>query len=246
MSYLVLGVGLLIGLLLLGRWFMTAPPSQMLTTLKWTLVSLAVLVCGFFLVTGRLAWAVAPLGLVLAAMGRELMRSLGQRVAAGGMAPGRARRRAGTSSDVETRYLRMRLDHDSGDMDGDVIRGRFEGRTLGSLSFDELLALLRDCAQDDEQSTRVLESYLDRAHGADWRERAAAQAGPEGSSGAGFRAGTMRREEALEILGLEAGAGDDEIRDAHRRLMSKIHPDHGGSDYLAAKINAAKEALLGG
>jgi len=92
----------------------------------------------------------------------------------------------------------------------------------------------------------VLESYLDRAHGADWRERAAAQAGPEGSSGAGFRAGTMRREEALEILGLEAGAGDDEIRDAHRRLMSKIHPDHGGSDYLAAKINAAKEALLAG
>ena len=54
----------------------------------------------------------------------------------------------------------------------------------------------------------------------------------------------MDRHTALEILGLEEGASKDEIVQAHRRLMQKMHPDRGGSDFLAKKINAARDFLL--
>jgi len=140
------------------------------------------------------------------------------------------------ASTIETSLLRMTLDQASGALYGEVLAGRFAGARLDQLSLEHLRALLAECAAD-EQSERLLETYLDRTH-PDWRE----QAQPGGQRRAA--GGAMTREEALEVLGLEPGAGPAQVREAHWRLMTKLHPDHGGTDYLASKINAARDVLL--
>ena len=176
------------------------------------------------------------------------------RFAAGRMNPNPT---AGQKSDVETPYLRMTLDHDSGEMEGTVLQGRYAGARLDELSEPQLLELFQECSLRDDEGRRLLEAYMDRILGADWRERAEARTEQEQSAGGGTGQGwgrkraagartPMTREEAYEILGLQPGAGTEEIKEAHRTLMRKLHPDHGGSNYLAAKINQAKELLLGG
>ena len=135
----------------------------------------------------------------------------------------------------------MTLDHDSGEMDGIVLAGRFEGSTLSQMSLEDLLRLTEDFGSDEE-SLRLLESYLDRAHPG-WREDIDEGSGKR--SGPPPRTGGMSTNEAYEILGLKPGASDTEIRAAHRRLMMQVHPDRGGSGALAAKINEAKDLLLG-
>jgi hypothetical protein len=137
----------------------------------------------------------------------------------------------------------MTLDHDSGEMTGVVRRGSFEGAHLDDLGLSDLLSLWQECRSEDPQSAAVLEAYLDRQHAETWRDAAEERFG-----GAGARrpadGGAMSQEEALEILGLENDPGEADIIDAHRRLMQKVHPDHGGSNYLASKINEAKDLLL--
>jgi hypothetical protein len=135
----------------------------------------------------------------------------------------------------------MTLDHDSGTLDGEVLAGRHAGVRLGALSLVQLQALLLDYRREDADSARLLESYLERVHGPQWHEGFARE---EGAAEAGFT-GPMTRDEAWRILGLEADADRESIIAAHRRLMQKLHPDRGGSDYLAAKINQAKDCLLG-
>src|SRR5690606_38160246 len=160
----------------------------------------------------------------------------------------------GQTSTVETRFLRMVLDHDTGSMSGTVREGPWRGRRLDELGEAELLELWRECRAEDEQSATVLEAYLDRVHGASWRRAAGLEddAGTHAGAGAydGRRSappgrGGMTREEALQILGLQEGAGEEEIRAAHRRLVRQYHPDSGGPDQPAAKINEAKQTLLG-
>ena len=146
---------------------------------------------------------------------------------------------AGNASDVETRFLRMSLDHDTGRMDGVVLEGSYEGRRLSELGLGDLVNLLTVCRAEDSQSATVLEAYLDRVHGDDWR-----QGHHAGDSGHGGETSRMSAAEAREILDLEPGASREDIVEAHRRLMQKNHPDRGGSTYLAAKINQAKETLL--
>ena len=137
----------------------------------------------------------------------------------------------------------MNLDHDSGEMHGTVLRGAYEGRELHQLSREELLDLLRECDAHDEQSARLLESYLDRMFGEEWRDGASEE---EPRQRRRASSANMTRDEAYEVLGLAPGASEADIREAHRKLQLKNHPDQGGSDYLAAKINQAKEVLLGG
>ena len=238
--YFILGICLLVGFILLGYWFVRAEPKKVMRLLRWVLAILGLIVGGYLIWGGLRAWAVLALPFLLPILMN--WRAIRARMrAARGPSPGQA-------SEVETRFLRMTLDHDSGVMTGHIKEGRFAGRMLEDLELDDLIALWAECRAEDAQSAAVLEAYLDRTQGEAWRE-AAARGGADGQGGAGPRApgaaGAMSREEAHEILGLEPGAGRKAVHDAHRRLMQKVHPDHGGSNYLAAKINQAKALLLG-
>ncbi len=144
------------------------------------------------------------------------------------------------ASTVRTDHLEMQLDHATGAMRGRVLKGFFAGRELDHLKPVELAHLWQDCRFADPQSAQLIETYLDRRHPT-WREDLArAEADhPKGPDG------RMARPEALDILGLKDGATPDEIRDAHKKLMLRLHPDRGGSNYLAAKINEAKAVALG-
>jgi hypothetical protein len=164
----------------------------------------------------------------------------------------------------------MTLDHDSGDMDGEAIAGAWAGRRLSQMSPPDLIGLLLALGMEDPPSARLLEAYLDRMREG-WRDDAKGHAGAEAPRDAGgfapggagrqnekpganraagsfdsgaFASGAMSRDEALRILGLAEGADEAAIKAAHRRLMTLLHPDRGGSSYLAAKINQARDALL--
>ncbi|MBM86487.1 MAG: hypothetical protein CMM47_10755 [Rhodospirillaceae bacterium] len=112
------------------------------------------------------------------------------------------------------------------------------------MGFEDLLDLLSEC-QSDPQSTQLLETFIDRAHGNDWRYKSASSSDGGGTGGQTESAsGRMSRSQALEILGLKEGANNNDIREAHKRLMLANHPDRGGSTFLASQINQAKEVLL--
>jgi DnaJ-domain-containing protein 1 len=136
--------------------------------------------------------------------------------------------------------IEMRLDLDSGAMTGSVLAGSYAGRALETLSRPELLGLRQELARDDPDGVNLLEAYLDRRF-AGWRE--ADQGEPQGR-GRGGAGGAMSRKEALEVLGLAEGASAADIIRAHRALMKKFHPDHGGSTALAARVNQAKDVLM--
>jgi len=149
----------------------------------------------------------------------------------------RSRKTGGQASRVRSAYLEMELDHDSGAMRGTIVAGRHQGVALDRLDVRTLTGLLADF---DDESRALLMAYLDRRD-AGWREHAQ---GDAASGRAATSGGKMSEEEAYQILGLQAGASGDEIARAHRALMKKLHPDQGGTTYLAARINEAKEVLL--
>lgn len=244
MVFVALGLGvlLLLAVLASARAFAMADPAAVSRFLRWFVISLggfaAVAVVVFLAASGR----IALLLLALSAFAPMLRRAWSSRQArrAAGAAQGR-------TSDVETDTLRMRLDHDTGTITGTVRRGPFAGRRLDELGQGELFALWRFCRADDEAAVPLLEAYLDRLM-PDWRA-AAGGGGGTGTSGNSGAAGpatdAMTPAEALAILGLGEGADAAAVKEAHRRLMMKLHPDHGGTTYLAAKLNRAREILLG-
>ena len=226
------GVAILLGLLLLVYLFVNADPAKLVRSLKWTALGVGVALFVFLLFSERFAFLWLPLTLAFPYL-RRFRTTLGSFF---GTAPG------SRSSEVVTPYLRMTLDHESGTMAGTVLAGRFEGMRLAELTVADLIALLRECRAADADGARLLEAYLDRLH-PDWRDRMSGQ--EQSSSSPRGGSGDMSVAEAYEILGLEPGADEAAIRAAHHRLMMQLHPDHGGSDYLATKINRARDVLLG-
>ncbi len=158
-------------------------------------------------------------------------------------APWPRRKTPGQKSGVRTEALEMVLDHDSGQMEGTCLKGRFSGKALSSLGDHELLQLLEELRITDAKGALLMEAYLDR-RAPGWRDRRSGHADKEEPRQARGRWGGMTTNDAYDVLGLRPGAKEAEIRAAHRRLMLKFHPDQGGSTYLAARINEAKEILL--
>ena len=238
MRGLFLFLGLLLGVYVFKRWADKAGPVQTRQLLRKLAIGLGIVMLLFLLARGGPAAALLfPLLLPFILNGRSLWR----RFATAGVG-GSGSQSSQTQSAVETEYLRMSLDHDSGEMHGTVLKGGFAGRQLADLSFKELAALWSECRQD-AQSVAVLEAYLDRTQDEDWRERVHEYR--QGPSDYSDHTGPMDEREAYEILGLQPGATPEEIKAAHRRLMQHLHPDHGGSAYLAVKLNQAKDLLLG-
>jgi hypothetical protein len=245
---LLAAIALLIWLFL--NWFRRTPPNQIAAVLRRVALYGAIGLVVLAAATGRLnpLFAAGAAAIPLAMRAINLLRALPaiQQIlhqlgitgipgtAAGG--PGQP----GQTSSIRTRFLEVTLEHATGRMDGTVLEGPGRGRRLSELTLDQCLQLLAHCRAGDAQSAAVLEAYLDRNHGDDWRDHEA-QAGSR-TAGGDTR---LSRDEAFSILGLTSSASAEQIRDAHRRLIQKLHPDRGGSDYLAAKINEAKRLLLG-
>jgi hypothetical protein len=226
---LIFGIAALALFLVAARYYSTANPQKLAGVVRkgggFGLLAIAI----YLTVTGRF-YAAVP----LAYLGATLLDWIPSPAGLGR----RMRRTPGQVSKVRSQFVEMELDHDSGAMHGRILAGQYENVPLDALDRPTLLSLL---AGFDAESRALLEAYLDRREPG-WREDI------EEDSSAGSRepprSGPMTEEEALQILGLEPGAGAFEIRRAHRTLMKKLHPDQGGSTYLAARVNEAKEVLL--
>ena len=228
MTYAIGGLVVLLAILVVATAFLKADAVKLARTLR----SVG-------------PWVLGLLGLVLLLLGRAgaggLLFSLALAwYGASRMAAPARPKTAGKRSSVRTAALEMELDHDTGGLEGLVLAGRHEQRMLGTMSLKELRELYDDLKEDWE-SRQLLETYLDSRFPV-WREHAKAQSGDGERVAPG--AGAMTKQEAYKILGLEAGASPADIRKAHRRLMQRLHPDLGGTSFLAARINEAKDVLL--
>ncbi|MBH0240032.1 DnaJ domain-containing protein [Methylobrevis albus] len=222
------------------KWFANASPSAILGKGPWLAIAAAAVVFAGLLLSGRAALAMTML-MVGIPVYRALTRgSLFGGGLFGGLGGARGTPKPGHRSMVRSAAFEMELDHDTGAISGKVLAGSFEGRALASLGAAELQRLYGEVAPDPE-SLALLETYLDRRLPR-WREDF--EMDPAARHGRPARAGPMSEEEAYQILGLAKGADEAEIRSAHRRLMKRVHPDQGGSTFLAARINEAKDRLL--
>lgn len=241
MPALILALALLAAIAFAIAWFLRANPSSLARGARIVLLGLgafgagALLVFGARFLPGLLPELFGLAGIVVTAL---IARAVRRRPSGGFSTPG-----AGHRTEVRTAFLQAWIDHGTGDVGGMILSGRFAGRTLDGLSDGELLEFHDECSSDVD-SQRVLESYLDRRLGADWRN--VRQPPPHGSPPPRGPRSDMTREEALAVLGLAEGASEDQIKAAHRRLIQRMHPDVGGTADLAARINRAKDVLLGG
>jgi hypothetical protein len=220
---------ILLGLLSTGAvWlFVSTPPARLAKVLTLAVPAILVAAGAGLMLIGR-----GGIGVPLIAIGMAIWQRT--------RSMGRMGSTAGKKSTVRSAALDMELDHDSGEMDGRILIGEHEGKWLSVLGEEDLLELYAQ-VNTDLDSAALLEAYLDRRF-VTWREHANAH--PGDGQGAAAGSGSMTKQEAYQVLGLEPGATPAEIRKAWRKLMKTMHPDTGGSEFLAAKINAAKDVLL--
>ena len=235
MPRLILAIAIIAAIVYVTKRINRLPPKARRKAFVQLGLTLTVLFVLFLTVTGRLHWigaaltgALVLLRQLLPLIIRFIPTWLSYRASSIGS-------ESGKTSTVASRYLRMNLDHETGKMSGQVLEGEFEHWDLDEMERSQLESLLSYCSQNDPDSARLLESYLTQRFPDESFDNQ--QPYSESSS-------QMLRAEALSILGLEGEPDSEAIVNAHRHLMQKLHPDRGGNDYLAAKINQAKDILL--
>jgi len=227
---LLLAIGAVVYILL--RRVAAMPPHRRRGEYFKLGVGVAVVVVVLLTLAGKMHWVGAAItGLLVAAR-----QSLPLLIRLFPMLASLRSQSAGASkqSTVTTQILRMHLDHETGALSGEVLDGPHKGWLLKEMSREQLESLRQYCEDNDAESMQLLEGYLEQRF-----QDASQDSGPREP----LEPGGMSRKEALDVLGLGEDADRETVVDAHRKLMQKLHPDRGGSDYLAAKINQAKDLL---
>lgn len=236
MPRLLLLVAVIAVIYLLLRRVQALPPHKRRSEYLKLAFGVALFLTAILALTGRLHWVGAAITalLVTARQALPLLLRFFPMLAS---LVGKTSASTGQSSTVETPLLRMHLDHDSGELQGEVLQGHFKDWRLSEMNREQLQQFCRYCAAEDADSARLLSSYLEQR----FPGEAPFEDPPDAQS---ETAQPMGRKVALAVLGLEEGATQEQIIDAHRKLIQKLHPDRGGNDYLAAQINRAKDILL--
>jgi hypothetical protein len=235
MPQLIAGLFALYFLLVAIRWFGRVTPASAAKIVRGGGYALGIAALALLLLRGSFGLFGVLASFLFAGAMRGGYNPFAALMGAAGWGKQKSRFSIAQSATIE-----MKLDRDTGLMSGGVIAGPWNGRALERMTRPECVELYRYCLSDDPEGAALLEAYLDRRFPG-WRE--AQQS--EGETGRrSWSGGPMSRDEAYEILGLAKGAGREEIVAAHRGLMKKLHPDHGGSTALAARVNQAKDVLL--
>jgi len=234
---LILLLAIAVTLVVLIRRAQRQPPHKRRAAYLQIILGAAVVGVVILTLMGKMHWLGAAItGLLVVA--RQMLPLLIRLLPMLGSLRGQAGSNGSKQSEVSARILTMTLDHDSGDLSGVVLEGPFKDWLLEELDRQQLDELLAYCQREDADSAQLLASYLEQRFPDDETVHERAESDhPHNATG-------LSRAEALSLLGLEEGATHDEIISAHRTLIQKVHPDRGGSDYLAAKINEAKDFLL--
>ncbi len=214
--------------------FRRLSPEQKQKAIKIILLTLAGGVLMFMVLSGRLNWLIAAIGALIPLIPRVVRFVVGYAPA---LLPFLRRYQQNRHSSMHTRYIRMQMNILTGELQGEILEGAFAGQKLQALTREQLLQLLDECKQNDAQSAALLMAYLNRMH-PDWSE------GENHDHGYTPSDSDMSEQQARDILGVSEKATKEEINTAHKRLMQKMHPDRGGSDYLAQQINRARDKLL--
>ncbi|KGE05359.1 J domain-containing protein [Pseudohaliea rubra] len=245
MPRLILLLAVLATAYLLYRRVQALPPHKRRAELLRLAVIVAAVAAVLLTLAGKMHWIGAALTGLLVAARRALplllrlfpfLTQLRQQSATAQPAGG------GGQSTVKTRTLAMHLEHDSGALSGEVLAGPWQDWRLDDMERAQLAELRRWCSAEDPEAVQLLDSYLEQRFPGE--APGDGDGDSEGAQADTQRDGTMTRSEALAVLGLGEDADREDIIAAHRRLMQKLHPDRGGNDYLAAKVNEAKDFLL--
>ena len=237
MPRILLLLAIVIALVVMIRRAQALPPHQRRGAFIKILLGIAVVGVVILTLTGRMHWIGAALTGLLVLI-RQTLPLIIRLLPALGSLKSQGSQSSSKQSEVRSAILKMTLDHNTGDLSGEVLQGEFTGWWLDELDRHQLDELMAYCQKEDADSAQLLSSYLEQRFpdGASQSESASGQYSASGNS--------MNRAEALAVLGLSEEATDEDIVAAHRALIQKLHPDRGGNHYLAAKINEAKDFLV--